>query len=591
VKALIPASQQPPLPRGRFIVEEDPDPEAVPLDVLFVGGGPAGLAGAIRLAQLAARDRAQGGPLADLEIGVLEKSGELGEHCLSGAVVNPEAFRTLFPDLDEAELPLRGRVAGDRVLLLTERGRIRLPTPPSMRNHGHHVASICEIVRWLGARAEELGVNVFTGFPADALLMREGQVVGVRTTPAGLDREGNPAGGYMPATDLSARVTVLAEGTRGPLSQAWLEREGVGSANPQIFALGVKELWEVARPPDAVTHTMGWPLPRDAFGGSFIYPMGGNLVSLGLVVGLDAPYVDLDVHALLQRFKQHPFVREILDGGELVEWGAKTIPEGGYHAIPDRLSGDGLLIAGDAAGLVDVASLKGIHYAMRSGVLAADAIGRALSDAGDGADGAEGAAGLGGSDSGADGMEGAIPAARLASYDAALREGLVQDPLYRNRNQRLAFKSGFFAGGVKAGLMQATGGTFPGGRIPSEPDAAGPRRKRLGLESAYDGEHAVAKVDAVFRSGNATRDDIPSHLLVSAAAGTAGAATSDEAGAAVSPEMAELYESLCPAGVYERDGDRLVVNAPNCIDCKATDVLGPRWAPREGGSGPAYKRM
>lgn len=564
MKPLIPASAQPPLPRARFIVEEDPGPEAVPLDVLFVGGGPAGLAGAIRLAQLAARDREEGGPLADLEIGVLEKSGELGEHCLSGAVVNPEAFRTLFPDLDEAEFPLRGRVAGDRVLLLTQRGRIRLPTPPSMRNHGHHVASICEIVRWLGARAEELGVNVFTGFPADALLMRGGQVVGVRTTPAGLDREGNPAGGYMPATDLSARVTVLAEGTRGPLSLAWLEREGVGSANPQIFALGVKELWEVAHPPDAVTHTMGWPLPRDAFGGSFIYPMGGNLVSLGLVVGLDAPYVDLDVHALLQRFKQHPFVRGILDSGELVEWGAKTIPEGGYHAIPDRLSGDGLLIAGDAAGLVDVASLKGIHYAMRSGVLAADAIGRALSDGREESDG----------------IEGAVPAARLASYDAALRESLAQDPLYRNRNQRLAFKSGFFAGGLKAGLMQATGGTLPGARIPSEPDAAGPRHKRLGLDSAYDSEHAVAKVDAVFRSGNATRDDIPSHLLPGPAAG-----------AEVSPEMAEIYASLCPAGVYERDGDRLVVNAPNCIDCKATDVLGPRWTPREGGSGPAYKRM
>lgn len=569
----MPASAQPPLPRARFVVEEDPGPEAVPLDVLFVGGGPAGLAGAIRLAQLAARDREEGGPLADLEIGVLEKSGELGEHCLSGAVVNPEAFRTLFPDLDEAELPLRGRVAGDRVLLLTQRGRIRLPTPPSMRNHDHHLASICEIVRWLGARAEELGVNVFTGFPADALLMRGGQVVGVRTTPAGLDREGNPAGGYMPAMDLSARVTVLAEGTRGPLSLAWLEREGVGSANPQIFALGVKELWEVAHPPDVVTHTMGWPLPRDAFGGSFIYPMGGNLMSLGLVVGLDAPYVDLDVHALLQRFKQHPFVSGILDGGELVEWGAKTIPEGGYHAIPNRLSGDGLLIAGDAAGLVDVASLKGIHYAMRSGVLAAEAIGRALSNRGERASGGEGAQGREGSD-------GAVPAARLASYDAALRESLIQDPLYRNRNQRLAFKSGFFAGGLKAGLMQATGGTLPGARIPSEPDAAGPRHKRLGLDSAYDSEHAVTKVDAVFRSGNATRDDIPSHLL-----------PGPGAGAEVSPEMAEIYASLCPAGVYERDGDRLVVNAPNCIDCKATDVLGPRWTPREGGSGPAYKRM
>ncbi len=574
MKPLIPATAQPPLPAARFIVEEDPDPEAVPLDVLFVGGGPAGLAGAMRMAQLAALDRAEGGPLAGIEIGVLEKSGEIGEHCLSGAVVNPEALRALFPDLDEAEFPLRGRVAGDRVLLLTRRGRIRIPTPPSMRNHGHHVASICEIVRWLGARAEDLGVNVFTGFPADALLMRGGQVVGVRTTPAGLDREGNPAGGYMPAMDLSARVTVLAEGTRGPLSQAWLEREGVGSANPQIFALGVKELWEVPHPPDAVTHAMGWPLPRDAFGGSFIYPMGGNLLSLGLVVGLDAPYVDLDVHALLQRFKQHPFVSGILDGGELVEWGAKTIPEGGYHAIPDRLSGDGLLIAGDAAGLVDVASLKGIHYAMRSGILAADAIGRALSDGGEGANGAGDA----------------VPAARLASYDAALRESLIQDPLYRNRNQRLAFKSGFFSGGLKAGVMQATGGTFPGARTPSEPDAAGPRRKRLGLESAYDSEHAVTKVDAVFRSGNATRDDIPSHLLPGAGAGTE-AGGAGRGGGQVSPEMAELYAHLCPAGVYERDGDRLVVNAPNCIDCKATDVLGPRWTPREGGSGPAYKRM
>ena len=549
--SLVPSSAQPPLPGTRFIVEAEPDEEAVPLDVLFVGGGPAGLAGAIRLAQLAARDRAEGGPLAELEIGVLEKSGELGEHCLSGAVVNPEGFRRLFPGMDEAEFPFRGRVQGDRVYLLTERGRVRLPTPPTMRNHGHRVASICEIARWLGARAEELGVNVFTGFPADALLLRDGGVVGVRTTPAGLDRDGTPGGGFMPATDLSARVTVLAEGTRGPLSQAWLEREGIGSSNPQIFALGVKELWEVPRPPETVTHTLGWPLPRDAFGGSFIYPMGEQLVSLGLVVGLDAPYLDLDVHALLQRFKRHPLVREMLDGGELVEWGAKTIPEGGYYAIPERLSGDGLLIAGDAAGLVDVASLKGIHYAMRSGILAAEAIGRALA------------------------LDD-VSAAGLAPYEAALREGLVMDPLYRNRNQRLAFKSGFLSGGVRAGIMQATGGTFPGRRIASGADADEPRAKRLGLRDVYGGPHAVAKVDAVFRSGNATRDDIPSHLV---------AATD------VSPAMADLYASLCPAGVYERDGDGLVVNAPNCIDCKATDVVGPRWTPREGGSGPAYKRM
>jgi len=548
---LYPAASQPPLPIDRLILDEPPDEEAVPLDVLFVGGGPAGLAGAIRLAQLAQADRAHGGPLADLEIGVLEKSSELGEHCLSGAIVNPEPFRTLFPDTSVAELPFRGPVTRDRVYFLTEHKKFRLPTPPTMQNHGNYVASICEIVKWLGERAEELGVNVFTGFPADALLRQDGKIVGVRTTPAGLDRDGNPASGFMPPTDLSARVTVLAEGTRGPLAQAWLADAEVGSANPQIFALGVKELWQGCPKLDAVTHTLGWPLPGAAFGGSFVYPMADDLIALGLVVGLDAPFADLDVHAWLQAFKRHPFISSLLDGGELVEWGGKTIPEGGFHAIPSRLTGDGLVLAGDAAGLVDVAALKGIHYAMRSGLLSAEAIGSALT---------------------ADDPS----AAGLASYETTLRASFKGDALHRNRNMRLAFKSGFVSGGVKASLMQLTAGGFPGRRIASETDAAEPRSTRLGLDPRYDGTRALAKADAVFHSGNATRDDIPSHLLV---------------GEDVSPEMADLYASLCPAGVYEREGDRLVVNAPNCIDCKATDVIGPRWTPREGGSGPTYKRM
>jgi electron-transferring-flavoprotein dehydrogenase len=547
VRELVPADYQKPLPLGELIREERPSEDAVALDVVFVGGGPAGLAGAIELARLVAKDPSTG----PIEIGVLEKSEELGGHCLSGAVVNPIGFRNLFPEIAERDLPFRARVESERVYFLTESSSFRLPTPPTMRNEGNYVASICEMVRWLGAKAAELGVNLFTGFPADALLVEDGRVVGVRTTPAGLTRDRKPGPGYVPATDVSARVTVLAEGTRGPLSQAYLAWQKIPSPNPQIFALGVKELWQVRKPLDAVVHTLGWPLPRSAFGGSFFYPLAPDLVAIGIVVGLDYRDSSLDAHRLLQKMKGHPLFRPHLEGGELLEWGAKTIPEGGYYSLPERLSGDGLLLAGDAAGFVDVPSLKGIHYAMESGILAARAIHTAL-------------------------KSGDTSRSSLAPYDDAIRESFIRDDLHRTRNMRLGFKSGFYLGGLKAGLMSATGGALFGSRIEIEEDAREPKSVTAPDETRPDGKLTFGKLEGVFRSGNNTRDDMPSHLLLP-----------DD----LPPEVQRLYVDLCPAGVYEQQSGKLVVNASNCVDCKAADVLGPRWRPREGGSGTKYKRM
>ncbi len=551
--AVRPAEYQPALPVDRMILPEAPDREALPTDAIFVGGGPAGLAGAIELARLVARDNEEGGGLGDVTIGVLEKAGQLGEHSLSGAVVNPRAFRELFPDLDLSELPLRGPVTKEAVYFLTESRSVRMPTPPTMKNRGNRLASICEIVRWLGEKAEELGVDVFAGFAVGGLLVDGDRVVGVRTTASGLGRDGEPGGShYMPPMDLTARVTVLAEGTRGPLTQAFLDWQGIVSGNPQIYALGVKELWETGKPLDRVIHTMGWPLPGDTFGGSFMYPLEENLVSLGLVVGLDYPDARFDVHGVFQRMKLHPLFKPYLEGGEMVEWGAKTIPEGGYYSVPSRRHGAGVCIVGDSAGFVDVPSLKGIHYAMHSGILAARAVFKAL-------------------------KEGDVSEQGLRSYTDAVDDSYIMQDLKRTRNIRLAFKKGFLGGSIRAGLMTVSRGVIPGGKISVSDDAGEPRILGCGGPGVQpDGRLTFSKVDAVYKAANQTRDDIPSHLVV---------------GGDVSPEAAEMYVHMCPAGVYERDGSELRVNAPNCVDCKATDVLGPRWTAREGSSGPAYRRM
>lgn len=548
---IVPSEYQPELP-SELILREPLDAEAVPMDVVFVGGGPAGLAGAIELARLIKADNDAGGTLGEIQIAVLEKAAGLGEHSLSGAVVNPRAFRELFPDLADSDFPFRAPVTNERVYFMSGSRAQRIPTPPTMQNHGHFIASLSEMVRWLGEKAEGLGVNIFTGFPVASLMMEGDKVIGVRTTPTGVMRDGTPGSSFTPPTDISARVTVLSEGTRGSLSQAWMQQAGSTSDNPQIFALGVKEIWETKKPLDAIIHTLGWPLPNDAFGGSFMYPLTPNLVAVGIVVGMDYRQSTLDVHELLQKLKTAPLFRDYLEGGEMVEWGAKTIPEGGYYAMPKKRFGDGLLVVGDSAGLVEVASLKGIHYAMQSGMYAARTIFDAL-------------------------RKDDVCDNTMARYDALVRESYITSDLRERRNMRLAFqKGGLYLGGIKATLMTLTKGAFPGSRIESHTDADVPRTVADAEPFVADGKLTFSKLDANFKSGNATRDTIPSHLVV---------------GRDIPAEVAELYAHMCPAGVYELNDDRLVVNQANCIDCKATDVIGPRWTPREGESGPKYRLM
>ena len=548
---LIPALHQPRLPRESLLLSEAPGADAVEMDAVFVGGGPAGLAGALELERLVREDNARGGGLGDVSIAVLEKAEALGQHSLSGAVINPRSFRELFPGMADSEFPFRAPVTGERVYMLSERRALRIPTPPPMKNHGNYIASLCEVVRWLGEKAEGRGINLFTGFPVRSLLTEGARVTGVRTTATGLKRDGRPGPGHQPPTDIKAKVTALAEGCRGPLTQAWLAWQGITSPNPQIYALGVKEIWETKAPLDAILHTLGWPLAGGAFGGSFCYPLEPRVLALGLVVGLDAPSTALDVHDLLQRLKTHPLFRPLLAGGEMVEGGAKTIPEGGWWSLPSRRHGDGALVLGDAAGFVDVGALKGIHYAMKTGIEAGRAIFRALK-AGD------------------------TSRSTLASYDHALNGSFAVTDLEAGRSLRLGFKRGFARGALTAGLSTLTGGALPRARIAVEEDAAETKAVEAAAPLRPDGKLTFSKVDGVYKSGNQTRDDIPSHLVV---------------GQDVPAAVADLYVSLCPAGVYERRGDSLVVNAPNCVDCKATDVLGPRWTPREGGSGPKYKRM
>jgi electron-transferring-flavoprotein dehydrogenase len=540
----------------------DPPEELIDVGVLIVGAGPAGLACAIRLGQLLEESPEMAERLGEVPVAVLEKGKSVGAHLVSGAVVNPRGLRRLYRGrgLRIEDIPSYGAVEHESVYYLTNRSALRIPTPPTMHNDGNFIASLSQLSRWLAEQAEAGGAAILPETAAQKLLVTGARTVGVRTGDKGRGKDGEPLGNFEPGSDVTAKVTVLAEGTQGHLTGVALDRFGLAGEDPQVWALGVKEVWKVARPLDRVIHTMGWPLRGGRryreFGGSFIYPMGDDMLTIGMVVGLDYRDVELSVHDLLQELKTHRFVRRMLEGGERIGWGAKTIPEGGFVALPRRLHASGLLLTGDGAGFVNVPALKGIHYAIESGRLAAEAAFAALQP----------------------GRTPWTPGA-LASYDDSVRRSFIHKDLEQVRNMRQAFAHGFLMGGAMAGAMTMSFGKFPPTNMDTHPDAAVRliRTRRSASYPAADGKLTFDKLSSVYLSGNKTRDDAPNHIRVR---------TDVPAG------VGRLWERMCPAQVYEvaeNGGETTVEVTPsNCVQCGAITAKGGRLTPPEGGSGPEY---
>jgi electron-transferring-flavoprotein dehydrogenase len=559
-----PADYPPPFDLSDAIAAPtDPRDERIEVGVLIVGAGPGGLACAIRLGQLLEGSPETAERLGDVPVAVVEKGKQPGSHLLSGAIVKPGALRRLFDGrLSVRDLPNFGEVHGEAVYLLTKGTALRVPPPPTMRNHHNLVVSVSQLARFLAEEAEQAGAAILPETAAQKLLVADGRVHGIRTGDKGRGRAGEQLPNFEPGSDIVARITVLAEGTQGHLTGAAVSHFGLEGRNPQVWALGVKEVWKVRKPLHSVVHTLGWPLRKAArfgeFGGSFIYPMGEDLVSVGFVAGLEYRDVEFSVHDVLQEFKAHQLVRGIFRGGERVAWGAKTITEGGYHALPTRFNVPGLLLVGESAGLVNVPTLKGIHYAVESGRLAAEAAFKALQR----------------------GESPGRPGA-LDSYDEALRASYVISDLREVRNMRQVFDKGFYLGGALASAMTVTKGRFPPKEYGAEPNADS-SLLRTGRARTYprpDGRLTYDKLSSVYLSGNRTRDDQPNHVRVRRR---------------VPRELAQMWVWMCPAHVYEvgaelADGTAIVEVTPsNCVQCGAISAKGGRLTPPEGGSGPEY---
>jgi electron-transferring-flavoprotein dehydrogenase len=564
--AVAPSEFPPPFdPDSVIAAPTDPEDERIEVGIAIVGGGPAGLACANKLMQLLEDEPELTEKLGEVPVAVIEKGKVAGAHLLSGANVDPSALERLFPDLPPSEWPpVYQEVTKDATYFLTKSKAFPLkPPPPNFRKEGTYTMSVSKLGRFLAEKAEEAGVYILTETAATQLLVEDRIVRGVRSGDRGRGKEGEELGNFEPGSDVVAKATVLAEGTIGHLTYAAYDYFDMHGSDPQVWELGVKEVWEVPKPLDRVIHTLGWPLrwsPRyKEAGGSFIYPMGEDKVCFGLVVGLDTTDATFSVHDALQLFKTHPFIQKIIEGGKRVGWGAKTIPSGGYWALPKRFSVPGMLIAGDNAGMVNIAELAGIHYAMHAGMYAAEAIVESLKKDAD--------------------------SVNFESYDEKIRGSVIEKDLYRSRNMKQPLTKGLIFGGMMGSAMVATKGAFPGGHWKIEDNAEVPVFEGNAGDKypKPDNEVTFNKLDSVFLSGNATRDDAPNHVRIQTR---------------VPREVAQTWVSMCPAQVYEIPEDQLEngatevdvhVTASNCVQCGAITAKGGRLTLPEGGDGPLYQ--
>lgn len=555
--------------------------ERLEVDVLFVGAGPACLSGALHLTKLIQdhnRNSPPGERLESVKIAIIEKGREIGAHNLSGAILDPIALAELVPNYRESNAPLGQTVSKDSIYYLTAGNHFRLPwVPPALNNHGNTLISLSRFVKWLGELVEARGVDLFTGFAGTELLFEGERLIGVRTGDKGIDRENRPKSSCEPGVDILAKAVVLGEGVHGSLARQVVKRLGLDRGKaPQVYAIGVKEVWELpSESPDKgqVIHTLGYPLRQDEFGGGFLYDMG-RTISLGLVVGLDYKDPFLDPHRQFQNLKTHPMIASRLSGARLAAYGAKALPEGGYYAIPRSYFNGGLLV-GDSVGLVNSMRLKGIHLAMKSGMLAGETLFQAL-------------------------LRDDFSERTLSHYAVLLGNSWAGRELYRVRNFRQGFEHGLMRGLLQAGLQMVTGGRGWKDPLPSRPGY-----QRMQSIAAYHGAEAVLpkplqvdgkitfdKLTNVYFSGTKQEEDQPSHLRI------ADPRICEER---CPQEFGSPCQRFCPANVYEvvpredGSGDRLQINPSNCVHCKTCDIMDPyqviTWVPPEGGGGPNYVNL